>query len=122
MNTKTTVKIYVFTTLFCIAFSYIYSLFSHGVSSPFMSYAFAFSLVLGVIGFTVFGRLNLGNRTAFDLYNAGVATLTVGSIMQSIIDIAGADTTYPVYYFLVGTVFIAIGGLGYFYQWIRTNP
>ena len=122
MNTKTTVKIYVFTTLFCIAFNYVYSLFSHGVSSPFMSYAFVFSLVLGVVGFTVFGRLNLDDRTAFNLYNAGIATLTVGSILRGTIDIAGADTTYPVYYFFVGTVFVAIGGLMYFYQWTRANP
>jgi hypothetical protein len=122
MNTKTTVKIYVFTALFCIAFNYIYSLFGHGVSSPFMSYAFVFSLVLGVVGFTVFGRLNLDNRIAYNLYNAGIATLTVGSILQGIIDIAGADTTYPVWYFLVGTVFVAIGGLVFFYQWIQTNP
>ena len=95
MNTKTTVKIYVFTALFCIAFNYIYSLFGHGVSSPFMSYAFVFSLVLGVVGFTVFGRLNLDNRIAYNLYNAGIATLTVGSILQGIIDIAGADAVTP---------------------------
>ena len=118
MNTKTS-KIYGFTTLFCIAFNYVYSLFGHGVSSPFMSYAFVFSLVLGVAGFTVFGRLNLGNRTAFSLYNAGIATLTVGSILRGIIDIAGADTIYPAYYFLVGTAFVAIGGLMIFYQWIH---
>jgi len=122
MNTKTTVKLYIFTTLFCIAFNYIYSLFGHDVSSPFMSYAFAFSLVLGVVGFTLFGRLHLDNHIAFNLYNAGIATLTVGSILRGIIDIAGADTTYPVYYFFVGTIFVAIGGLMYFYQWLRTNP
>jgi hypothetical protein len=111
MNTKTTVKIYVFITLFCIGLNYVYSLFSHGVSSPFMSYAFVYSLVLGVFGFAVFGWLNLGNRTAFNLYNAGIATLTVGSILQGIIDIAGADTTHPVWYFVVGTVLVAVGGL-----------
>jgi hypothetical protein len=122
VNTKKTVKIYVFTTVFCIALSYIYSLFSHGVSSPFMGYAFAFSLVLGVVGFAVFGRLNLHNRAAFNLYNAGIATLTVGSILRGIIDIAGADTTYPIYYFFVGTVLVAIGGLGYLYEWIQTSP
>ena len=76
MTTKTTVKIYVVTTLFCIAFNYIYSLFGHGVSSPFMSYAFVFSLVLGVIGFIVFGRLHLDNRIAFNLYNAGIVVRT----------------------------------------------
>ena len=121
MNTKTTVKIYAFSTLFCIAFNYLYSLFGHGVSSPYMSYAFVFSLVLGIVGFIVFGWLNLENRIAFNLYNAGIATLTVGSILRGIIDIAGADTTYPVFYFLVGTVLVAIGGLMYFYQWIQTN-
>ena len=121
MNTKTTVKIYMLTTLFCIAFNYLYSLFGHGVSSPYMSYAFVFSLVLGIVGFIVFGWLNLENRIAFNLYNAGIATLTVGSILRGIIDIAGADTTYPVFYFLVGTVLVAIGGLMYFYQWIQTN-
>lgn len=121
MNTKTTVKIYVFATLFCIAFSYVYSLFSHDVSSPFMSYAFVFSLVLGVFGFIVLGRLDLNNRIAFNLYNAGITTLTVGSILRGIIDIAGADTAYPVYYFVVGTAFAAIGGLAYFCEWIQTN-
>jgi hypothetical protein len=120
MNTKINTKIYVFTTLFCIVFNYIYSLFSHDVSSPFMSYAFIFSLVLGVVGFIVIGLLNLDNRVAFNLYNAGIATLTVGSILRGIIDIAGADTTYPIYYFLVGTVFVGIGGLIYLYKWMQT--
>ena len=121
MNTKT-IRIYGLTTLFCIAFAYVYSLFSHGVSSPFMSYAFAFSLVLGVVGFAVFGRLALDNPAAFRLYNAGVATLTVGSILRGIIDIAGADTIYPAYYFAVGTSLVAVGGMMLFYQWIQTDP
>lgn len=121
MNTKKTVRIYVFTTLFCIVFNYIYSLFGHGVSSPFMSYAFVFSLVLGVWGFLVFGRLRLENRNAYHLYNAGIATLTVGSVLRGIIEIAGADTTYPIYYFIVGTILVVVGGLMYFYQWAQAN-
>lgn len=111
MNAKIIVKNYVLTTLFCIVFNYIYSLFSHGVSSPYMSYAFVFSLVLGVAGFTVFGQLNLDHQIAFNLYNAGIATLTVGSILRGILDIAGANSTYPVYYFITGTAFVAVGGL-----------
>ena len=117
MNTNGTVKVYIFTTLFCIVFNYVYSLFGHGVSSPFMSYAFVFSLMLGVGGFLAVGWLNVANRMAFNLYNAGIATLTVGSLLQGIIDIAGADTAYPVYYFLVGSVFVVVGGLMYFYEW-----
>ncbi|MEZ4641335.1 MAG: hypothetical protein R3E31_01095 [Chloroflexota bacterium] len=122
MNTKPTVKTYAYVTLFCIAFNFVYSLFSHGVSSLFMSYAFVFSLVLGVVGFILFGWQKLENRVAFNLYNAGIATLTVGSILRGIIDIAGADTTYPTYYFLVGTLLVVGGGAMYVYQWLQTNP
>ncbi len=121
MNTKPIVRTYLFTTLFCIVFNFVYSLFGHGVSSPYMSFAFVFSFALGVVGFSLFGLLNVNNRIAYNLYNAGIATLTVGSILQGILDIAGADTTYPLYYFIVGTVLVAIGGLMYFYQWIQAN-
>jgi len=86
-----------------------------------MSYAFVFSLMLGVVGFMALGWLNLDNRIAFNIYNAGIATLTVGSILQGIIDIAGADTTYPVYYFVVGTVFVFIGGLLSFKELISAD-
>lgn len=115
------VIVYVFTTLFLIAFNYIYSLFGHGVSSLYMSYAFTFSLVLGVVGFMVIGWLKLDNRIALNLYNAGIATLTVGSVLRGILDIAGADATFPIYYFIVGAVFAAVGGLIYFFQWIERN-
>lgn len=112
-----TVKTYIFTTLFCIVFNTVYSLFGHGVTSPFMSYAYAFSLVLGVGGFILVDQLHLENRVAFNLYNAGIATLTVGSLLRGIIDIAGADTIYPVYYFVVGAGLVAVGGVMYFFQW-----
>lgn len=67
------------------------------------------------------GWLDFDNRILFNLYNAGIATLTGGSILRGIIDIAGADTTYPVYYFLVGTVIVASGGHMYFYQWTQLS-
>lgn len=121
LNTKKTVITYLVITLFCIAFNYFYSIFGHGVSSPFMSYAFVFSLILGVVGYVIIGRLNLENRIAFNLYNAGIATLTVGSLLRGILDIAGADSAYPIYYFVVGTIFAMIGSLLFFYQWTLTK-
>jgi hypothetical protein len=121
MNTKAIVKTYAFATLFCIVFHAVYALFGHGVSSPYMTYAFVFSLVLGVAGSVVLGQLHVHDRTAFHLYNAGVATLTVGSVLRGIIDIAGADTTYPVYYFVVGTILVVVGTLMYLCQWVQTH-
>ncbi|MBG0788307.1 MAG: hypothetical protein H0S79_24725 [Anaerolineaceae bacterium] len=121
LKSKKTVITYLVITLFCVAFNYLYSLFGHGVSSPFMSYAFVFSFILGVVGYVIIGRLNLENRLAFNLYNAGIATLTVGSLLRGILDIAGADSTYPIYYFVVGTLFVLIGSLLFFYQWTLTR-
>lgn len=121
VRTKKTVIFYVCTTLFLIAFNYIYSLFGHGVSSPFMTFAFGFSLVPGVIGFLVIGWMGVQSRTAYNLYNAGIATLIMGSLLKGILDIAGADTTYPVYYFIVGSLLVATGGLIYLFRWIRNH-
>lgn len=120
-STKNTVIVYISMTLFLIAFNFIYSLFGHGVTSPFMTYAFGFSLGLGVVGFIVIGWMHVKNRIAFNLYNAGIATLIVGSLLRGILDIAGADTSYPVYYFIVGSLFVAIGGFLYLYQKIRIH-
>ncbi len=116
---KTTVIVYAVVTLVCIGFNYLYSLFGHGVSSPYMTFAFAYSLILGVVGFVVIGLLDLHSRVAFNLYNAGIATLTVGSILRGILDIAGADTVYPLYYFIAGAAFVVAGGGWYLYQWLQ---
>ena len=120
-SSKTTVIVYLVSTFFLIAFNAIYSLFGHGVTSPYMSFAFAFSLVLGVGSFILLGILKLANRIAYNLYNAGIATLTVGSVLRGIIEIAGADTIYPSIYFLVGTLFVVTGSLIYLSQWIQTR-
>ncbi|MBG0783491.1 MAG: hypothetical protein H0S79_00150 [Anaerolineaceae bacterium] len=119
-NANRMVIIYGITTLFLIGFNYLYSLFGHGVTSPYMTYAFVYSLVLGVLGFVILGRLSLENRTAYHLYNAGIVTLIVGSLLRGIFDIAGADSTSPMYYFVVGIGFVIAGGLMYFYHWHHT--
>ena len=113
MNTRATVLLYGLATLFCIAFNAVYGVFGHGVSSPFMTYAFSFCLVLGVGGFLVLGRLKLADRIAFNLYNAGIVTLTVGSLLRGVLDIAGADAPYPAYYFVVGALLTVTGALLY---------
>ncbi|MER2598511.1 MAG: hypothetical protein ABTQ73_03240 [Caldilineales bacterium] len=116
MNTRRIVTLYGVATLFCIAFNAVYLRFGHGVSSPFMTYAFVFSLVLGILGFSMLGWLRLESRVAFNLYNAGIVTLTVGSLLRGVLDIAGADAPYPTYYFVVGALLVLAGGAWYGYQ------
>ena len=68
-------------------------------------------------------RINQGKgaalKTGIELYNAGIATLTAGSFLRGIFDIAGTSAAYPVYYFVAGTVFVGAGVLLYSYQWIQ---
>ncbi len=112
MNTKKTLKktimVYSAVTLFCIVFSNVYSYLGHGVISNSMRLAFLYPLVLGVGVYTALYFRGEYERVSYNLYNAGVATLTVGSMYQGVIDIAGADTTYSVYYFMVGIPLIVV--------------
>lgn len=105
---KKTIIVYIGTTLFCILFNYIYSLFSHNVSSIYMKYAFMYSLIGGVIFYTILILLNIYNRVAYNLYNAAIATFTFGSIFQGIVEIAGSDVTYSKNYFILGFLLLGI--------------
>ena len=105
---KKSIIVYVFVTIFCIIFNYIYSLFSHGISSAHMTYVFMLPLVLGVFAFYFCYRKNLYDRVAFNLYNAGIATLIVGCILKGILYIAGADNTYYNFYFLLGFILVVL--------------
>lgn len=121
MNAKKMKILYLSTTLFCLLFNYGYSFFGHGVSSPFMKFSFIYSLVLGVGGFTLIAWQNLSNRLASQLFNAGIATLTIGSILKGVIQIAGADTIYPTFYFIVGSLFIVIGMCLFILEWNKKH-
>ncbi len=105
---KKTVIVYIGTTLFCVLFNYIYSLFSHNVSSAYMQYAFMYSLIGGIGFYSILSLLKIYNRIAYNLYNAAIATLTFGSIFQGIVDISGSDVTYSNNYFILGTALLGI--------------
>lgn len=91
--------------------SYIYGLFSHGVYSPFMTFAFMIPLVLGAaphIAGALCGRSGKGERlrrvlsdgAACDAQLAVIATLTAGSLLKGALDIYGTTNRlmmgYPV--------------------------
>ena len=108
-------------TIFVFAFAQIYGLFSHGVYSAFMSYAFLLPLTL--IFLPKFINLCTGNRLwnlslengdeagekklfftslAFFLWKSGVAVLTVGSIYKGVLDIYGTSGSFEWVYLVVG--------------------
>ena len=97
-NIKKAFIIYIVTTVFCLVFFIIYNIFSHDVTSPFMTFLFAWPLLLGVLPcgiLLIFKLENLyPNRITANLYNSGVAVLTVSSAMRGVFDIAGTSSIH----------------------------
>ena len=76
----------------CLIFSRIYALFSHGVSSFFMTFLWLPSLVAALL----FGGVILLIRRSsawFDrLFSCGVSCVTVGFCLRGVFEIAGTDS------------------------------
>ncbi|WP_455016043.1 hypothetical protein [Oribacterium sinus] len=116
------------TTVFVFVFAKIYGIFSHGVYSAFMSYAFLLPLTL--IFLPKLLNLCTGNRLwngtleteegekklflsslASFLWKSGVAVLTVGSIYKGVLDIYGTSGTFEWIYLVVGILALVSGGI-----------
>ena len=103
--------IYLFVSLFCALFGGVYEAFGHGVLSFHMTYAFGFPLVLGVLPFrTVAVKPNFKypSHLVAGCYHMAIATATVGSILQGVLDIYGTTNDLMlVYIFASGVLFIS---------------
>jgi hypothetical protein len=116
------------TTVFVFVFAKIYGIFSHGVSSVFMSYAFL--LPLSLIFLPKLLNLCTGNRLwngsletgegekklflsslASFLWKSGVAVLTVGSLYKGVLDIYGTSGSFEWVYLVVGILALIAGGI-----------
>lgn len=100
--------VYLLSALGCAAFGAVYEVFSHGVWSGYMVYAFVFPLTLGTLPFlhTVMRRRPMPGLWALRLHHAGVAALTVGSIMEGVLAIYGTTNRLTAVYWIVGTALL----------------
>lgn len=117
---------YLIISIFVALFGGIYEIFSHGVYSNFMIYAFAFPLVGGCLPFFILGMwkfINIGkpsiclkvpNAITRNLYHSGIATLTIGSIIRGVLDIYGTTSYLSNYYWIVGITLFLTAILGHF--------
>ncbi|MCD7855213.1 MAG: hypothetical protein LUG66_06325 [Clostridiales bacterium] len=110
-----TIFAYLVLTLFCALFGAVYEYFSHEVFSYFMLYAFGFPLIGGVLVYflLLFFRLPLPGRLSLNLYNSGIAALTVGSIFQGILEIYGTTNRLIYVYWVIGALFLLTGIISY---------
>ena len=104
---------YLFASLFCAFFGAVYEVFSHGVYSCFMLYAFAFPLCLGTLPAVLRGLrgLELPPTVSGKLWGAGVAALTTGSLFQGILDIYGTSSALSMVYWIAGSALLAASGI-----------
>ena len=118
---------YLLISIFVAFFGGIYEVFSHGVYSNFMLYAFAFPLVGGCLPFFLLGmwsyigseqhplHFKAPNTLTRNLHHSGIATLTIGSVIRGVLDIYGTTNFLTNFYWVVGIGLVVAGIVSYFY-------
>ena len=112
-NAGKTALTYLLISLFCALFGAIYELFSHGVYSFYMIYAFAFPLAGGTAPFLIMASVKVKRypaRVSRNLYHSGIATFTAGSLVNGVLEIYGTTNALSVCYPIAGTALI-LGGI-----------
>ena len=120
LDIKRTIIKYIFFTIFILVFGQIYEHFSFGVISNYMIYAFLIPLILGLLINTIiyFTKI-VPSKTGSCLYNNGIITLTVGSILRGVLDIYGTTNMYLKIYLYAGVLLIIVGIIIYIINIIK---
>lgn len=106
-------------SMIALVFNLIYSMYAHGVSSLYMSALWFGILVMGSMPQLLLWKLPnyIEKERAYTkfqkYYYTGLATLAVGSLLKGILEIAGADSQYLIFYLIVGGI-LSIIGLSHF--------
>lgn len=112
---RKTIRGYLILSFVAIGVNFIYGIFGHGVHSPAMTWMFLYPLLGGALVFLLIERLTSGitrfaaYRMGYNSYNSGIAALTIGSFLKGILDIAGTNSPYLVFFTGMGWLFIAAG-------------
>jgi hypothetical protein len=112
---RKTVRTYLILSLAAIAVDHIYAIFGHGVSSDAMTWMFLYPLLGGALFYFLVERLAPGvsrapgYRLSYNIYNSGIATLTVAGLLKGILDIAGAASAYTGIFRMSGWALAAAG-------------
>lgn len=113
---------YIGLTAFDIIFASVYGMFSHGVSSNYMTFAFLYPLLGIVVPHTIFlriGQVTAKNRplpshlmslwkSAGGIYRSAVVTWMLGSIFMGVLKIYGTTNHLSVVYWITGAVLMAV--------------
>jgi hypothetical protein len=109
------VRVYLISAAVAIVVDKVYGIFGHGVDSAAMTWMFLYPLLGGVLFYFLIERIvpNIvkfaGFRVFLNVHNSGIATLTLASLLKGIFEIAGTNSPYLLYYYMLGGGFIAVG-------------
>ena len=97
-------------TIFLALFGAIYELFSHGVYSYHMIYAFGFPLIMGVLLYAVLILKGKYPRRSFlNVWNTAIATFSLGSVFEGVLEIYGTSNPLVIVYPVAGGILLIIG-------------
>ena len=107
---KTHLMFNVIGAIFLALFGAIYELFSHGVYSYHMIYAFCFPLVMGVLLYAVLiikGKYPC--KSFLNVWNTSIATFSIGSVFQGVLEIYGTSNPLVIVYPAAGLILMGLG-------------
>lgn len=125
-GTLKTVIVYFVLSVLAVVVDNVYALFGHGVRSASMSLMFLYPLLGGAVVFLLLGLItpHIGGRiyrTGYNLYSAGIATLTVGSFFRGILDIAGTASGFSGIFTIIGWTLAGVGFCGLIVAAVRVS-
>ena len=113
-KTVQTVFKYLVISIFFALFGAIYEVFSHGVYSYRMIYAFGYPLMLGLVPMLIihFSRIKkMPGTLSGQIYRCGIYTLTIGSTLKGALEIYGTTSRLSTLYTPAGFLLILAGFL-----------
>jgi len=80
-----------------------------------MTYMFLYPLIPGALVFLIFTLTGIKkpDRISYNLYNSGIAALTIGSLLQGIFKIAGTSSSFIIVYWIAGFTLIGLGVIAF---------
>ena len=113
LDTKKQSKLYLFISIFCIVFAFIYEHFSHGIYSNYMIYAFLIPLIFGFVPSIILTitKKNI-NRLSMNVYNASVANITLYMLFSGVLEIYGTTNQLINVYLYMTIILVVIGIYG----------
>jgi hypothetical protein len=94
----------------CAVVSFVYAQFSHGVSSPFMTWLALIPLVFGALVYGIWGAARLASVDGwgFVAYNGFVATLMMGSFVRGVLEIADSTSSFLAVFGVLASILLVL--------------